>query len=65
MSEHKPTDTTPHSISNHPLCPECGRLKADSADDVILGKCSKWWSVRDPEAANACAKLTRLVAAPD
>lgn len=42
---------------NTPECPECGRLKARSAEDAANGRCPKWWAVRDPEAAADCEKF--------
>ena len=35
-------------------CPECGRDKAWSLDQVIDGLCPKNWAYRDPDAYNDC-----------
>ena len=37
-------------------CPNCGRLKARSLSDVMLGHCPKWWAVRDPDAVEDCQR---------
>lgn len=39
---------------NNLLCPDCGRLKANSADEIIRGACPKWYAVRDPDARKDC-----------
>ncbi len=40
------------------LCPDgCYRQKARNADDCAAGCCSKWYAVRDAEAAAECEKL--------
>lgn len=38
-------------------CPDCYRPKARSADDCAAGCCSKWYAVRDKDAAVECEKL--------
>lgn len=39
-------------------CPDgCFRPKARNADDCAAGCCSKWYAIRDKEAADECAKL--------
>lgn len=35
-------------------CPECGREKAHSVEDVMVGKCPKWWAIRDQAAEDDC-----------
>ena len=35
-------------------CPECGREKAASIQDVVGGLCPKWWAFRDPDAERDC-----------
>lgn len=35
-------------------CPDCGRLKARSADDCRYGMCPKWYAVRDKEMREEC-----------
>jgi len=39
------------------ICPECGRKKAHSAEDVSRGLCPKWWAIRDPEAEEDCKRF--------
>ncbi|MFZ3193740.1 MAG: hypothetical protein WA154_11125 [Moraxellaceae bacterium] len=38
-------------------CPDCGRLKARSADDAMNGDCDKWYATRDKEAHAECARV--------
>lgn len=35
-------------------CPECGRQKARSVQDVLDGCCPKWYMIRDPDAEADC-----------
>jgi len=35
-------------------CPDCGRKKAHSVQDVMYGYCEKWYAIRDPEARVEC-----------
>jgi Fe-S cluster biosynthesis and repair protein YggX len=37
-------------------CPDCGRQKAQSADDCAAGLCPKWYAVRDKEAEDDCKR---------
>lgn len=56
-----------HNITLYPedyppeyRCPECGRVKARSIEDVSAGLCPKWWAIRDPEAEADCRRLVKL-----
>lgn len=35
-------------------CPDCGREKAHSADDMAAGLCPKWYAKHDAEALTDC-----------
>lgn len=41
-------------ISLEMVCLDCGRLKARNVEDVVAGKCPKWWAITDREAAKDC-----------
>lgn len=38
-------------------CPDCGRRKAQNADDAKEGCCDKWYAVNDPEAKTECLSI--------
>lgn len=40
-------------------CPDCGRLKALTADQAAAGDCPKWHAVRDREAAEDCVDFAK------
>lgn len=38
-------------------CPDCGRKKARSPQDMIMGFCPKWYAVTDAEADKDCERF--------
>lgn len=46
--------------ANKQLCPECGRHKARSVDDISEGKCPKWYYINDPAAEIDCIRHEKL-----
>lgn len=42
-------------------CPDCGRVKAHSIDDIMAGHCEKWYAVRDKEARVECLAIKNFV----
>jgi hypothetical protein len=54
MLDEQPAEPVARTLER---CPECYRPKARNADDCMAGCCSKWYAVRDPEAADECKKL--------
>ena len=38
-------------------CPDCGRPKASSINDVVAGFCPKWWAIRDQAAEDDCIRV--------
>lgn len=63
MTALKPEGATPWNKRKR--CPDCGRVKADSADDVLLGACEKWWAIRDKEALVECKAIHDFIASGD
>ena len=37
-------------------CPDCGRDKAITVEDVAAGLCPKWWTIRDQMAVEDCKR---------
>lgn len=44
-----------HEVSE--TCPDCGRKKAHSAQDMQDGLCPKWYAITDKEADEDCEKF--------
>ena len=38
-------------------CPECGRQKAFTVEEVSKGGCPKWWAIFDAEAEQDCVRV--------
>lgn len=41
------------------ICPDCKRVKAQSAGDAARGLCPKWWAIMDEMAERDCCSHTR------
>lgn len=40
------------------VCSDCGRDKAITLQDVLAGKCPKWWAPRDGAAHSDCKNFS-------
>lgn len=45
-------------------CPDCGRPKAQYAEDILQGACPKWWAIRDETAEAECKKFRNDLSTP-
>lgn len=58
LGEQQPTALpTDQPVSD--TCPDCGRLKALSADDCAKGHCPKWYAILDLDAAIDCMNVIK------
>lgn len=64
-----PSGTRPEPKDNAPakpeMCPDCQRPKAKNIGDVLIGRCPKWYAIRDPEAVADCRQHAPAESPPE